>query len=173
MLELGAVLVLVLTLPAVAFQQREDRRYKDVWWGNMMRYLERQAGGRPLKVAYVGFHEVAPLYGRQIQNTVIYINIDANSDFHYADYMRECLSPPQCESSAYHRSRPNETAWLQNVRAAGLDYLLVAPWAGGDQEQLERFVESSWVERHPQILNLAYVDPDNQARRVYLLVPES
>lgn len=95
----------------------------------------------PKNVAYSGFNFHYPLYGRQMQNNVSYINVNSCQNCRYHDFKN-------VEGSI--RSNPNFDNWLKNLKDESITHLIVAPnyiesvpsyefqWA---QSNPEKFIE--------------------------------
>lgn len=71
------------------------------------------------KIAYTGFNLHYPLYGRQLQREVDYININDCQNCRYKDYKNDPLSI---------RRDPNYENWIKNLAKKEKDYLVVYPF---------------------------------------------
>jgi hypothetical protein len=122
---------------------------------------------RPARVAYAGTNLPYYLFGRQLQNQVSYVNVNAHADFRLHDYHRLFASrgEPLATNSTpdWDRRETDELAWLENLRGREIDLLFIGftNAAGGQHNfyDAEGFpIERTWADRHPEAFTLLHAD---------------
>lgn len=82
-----------------------------------------------VRVAYAGTNLPYYLLGPGLRNEVRYINIDAHRDWLLHDYHREARARGEGlwpnSRPAWDRIHPDERAWLDNLEAEGIQFLVV------------------------------------------------
>ncbi|WP_435015886.1 glycosyltransferase family 39 protein [Tundrisphaera sp. TA3] len=144
--------------------------------------LEARAGATGARIAYAGTNIPYYLMGGDLRNEVRYINIDAHRDWLMHDYHRAAssLGLPETWPNPYpgwDRMRPDYAAWLANLRAAGIEILVVAranvSEGSHNVADAEGFpVERGWAESHPESFQPLYgVNPPDPLFRFYRVAP--
>jgi len=115
-------------------------------------------------VAYTGTNLAFPLWGPDLSNRVVYVNVAGAAGDRLHDFGRR-LPPgwraPSAEPAPY-RDGASFDVWLRNLRAAHAQTLFVA--AEGGQFPIER----DWADAHPELFQLRY---GSDPARVYQIVP--
>ena len=132
--------------------------------------LEGRSGPGGLRIAYSGTNIPYYLMGRDFRNEIRYINTDAHRDWLLHDYHRAAIARGvpnwPYPRPGWDRTNPNYEAWLANLRAAGIQVLVVAranPEEGPhniyDSQgfPIERF----WAETHPTHFSPLYGVTEN------------
>jgi hypothetical protein len=152
---LAAVLALLTLAPRwVAFRLHDrERAYTTEWalhdqparfaagaWG----FLDREAGDR--RVAAVSAPPnrfIVPAMGPRYEREVTYVNVQA-PDIRFAPAYPNCAPP---------RTAPDRAAWLQNLVAAEIHYLLVTVDPGHETP-----IEATWAAESPELFVLRHRD---------------
>lgn len=144
---------------AIVFPQFAD--YQAGW-----RALESASPKRGYRIAYAGTNLPYYLMCGGLRNDVQYINIDKNRDWLLHDYQRSARERGEpslwpTPRPGWDRIRPDYGAWLANLRAAGIEVLVVAranPNDGAfnayDSESFP--IERYWAETHPDVFEPFY-----------------
>ncbi len=131
--------------------------------------LEGRIGRSPTRIAYAGTNLPYYLMGRDLENDVRYINLDAHPDWLLHDYHR--AAPGRGLPSTWpgtrpgwDRIRPSYSQWVANLDAAGIQLLVVTkadPVEGRfNAFDAESFpVERAFADAHPERFRLLYADP--------------
>jgi hypothetical protein len=131
--------------------------------------LELRSGRNGARIAYAGTNLPFYLMGPEFRNVVRYINIDAHRDWLLHDYHLAApdvgLPPIWVDTRpGWDRARPDYNAWLANLKAEGIQLLVVAR-ANPDEGRLnvadqDGFtIERVWADTHPERFALLYADP--------------
>lgn len=138
---------------------------------------ERVSRDRPRRVAYAGTNLPYYLMGRGYRNDVRYVSIDERRDWLMHDYHRAAaLADPRMALWPYPRPgwdrlRPDYDAWLANLRAEGIDYLVLAK-PGPDEGLFNIYngnedliaggftIEAAWAASHPEAFKLLHGEDD-------------
>jgi hypothetical protein len=134
--------------------------------------LDRLSGPAGARIAYAGTNLPYYLLGPGMKNRAYYVNVDEHRDWLMHDYHREAVArgepnwpDPRPE---WDRLRPDYDAWLANLRALGIDLVVVARHNPGEAWPVER----SWAEGHPETFTVGYgVREDDPLFRVYRVGP--
>ena len=143
--------------------------------------LDLRSGPKGARIAYAGTGLPYYLLGTGLRNEVRYVNIDAHRDWLLHDYHREAsarLSGPATWPTprpGWDRIHPDYDAWLANLRAEHIQFLVVArvnPWEGAhnvaDRDGFP--IERVWAEAHPgtfqPVYGMAERDPQFRVFRV-------
>jgi hypothetical protein len=94
------------------------------------RRLESLSPPAGARVAYAGTNIPYYLMARGLRNDVLYVNVDAHPTWLLHDYHRQARAGgrPYWEGyprPGWDRQAPDRDAWLANLRAAGVDFLVV------------------------------------------------
>ena len=128
--------------------------------------LDNLTTGEGSRIAYAGTNLPYYLMGSHLQNQVEYVNIDAHRDWLMHDYHRAAArsgAPALWDSPrpGWDRIHPERSGWLDNLRAAGIRYLVVArvnpndgPFNFADRERFP--IERVWAEQLPEIFKPVY-----------------
>ncbi len=132
--------------------------------------LEAGSGPRGTRVAYAGTNIPYYLFGKDLRNDVLYINVDRHRDWLLHDYHREAMRQgagtwPNARPG-WDRSAPEYAAWLGNLDAEGIHLLVVTrvnPAEGSHNvADGEGFpIEREWAEAHPERFELIYGRREN------------
>ncbi len=139
--------------------------------------LETLSGKEGTRVAYAGTNIPYYLLGRGLRNEVRYVNVDARRDWLLHDYHREAIAggEPHWETSprpGWDRAAPDRSAWLENLRASNISYLVVTrvnPGEGphniADEEWFP--IEQVWAKELPMIFVPVYGVGTDSLIRIY------
>jgi hypothetical protein len=123
--------------------------------------LERASGRDGVRVAYAGTNLPYYLFGRGLRNEVRYVNVDRHADWLPHDYHLDrrrrgvtgLATDPWPE---WYREDTDYDAWLSNLRAAGIEFLLVAREnrhgrreSGGRPAPFP--IEQQWAQQNPRV----------------------
>jgi hypothetical protein len=120
-------------------------------------------------VAYTGTNVPYALFGDRLTNRVYYVNIDHHADWRFNDYDRARRKRPDYQAPdstrpRYERQYGSATAWMQNLRSRGVNYLFIGAMSTFEDalwQADEGFpVEDRWAESEPDAFNLVYANPD-------------
>ncbi len=110
-------------------------------WG----YLDREAGGRRVAaVTEPPNRFIVPAMGPRYERDVTYVNVQA-PDIRFAPAYPNCVPP---------RTAPDRSAWLQNLVASEIHYLLVTVDPGRQPP-----IEATWAAESPELFVLRHRDP--------------
>ncbi|MDX2036474.1 MAG: glycosyltransferase family 39 protein [Isosphaeraceae bacterium] len=135
---------------------------------------------RPARIAYSGTNLAIYWMGRDYRNDVRAIAVDEHRDWALHDHHRAALGSGQPDPwpdtrPNWDRMRPNREAWLANLEAAGIDYVVVAranPSEGRfNAADAEGFpIERQWAESLPDRFAPVYgVEEGDPLIKVYQL----
>src|SRR5262249_55532329 len=125
--------------------------------------LESRVGPSGARVAYSGTDLPYFLLGAGLRNEVRYINVDGRPSWLMHDYPREAMAQGRGlwpdSRPGWDRLHPDYDAWLSNLRAEGIQILVVAranPDEGrhnlADPEWFP--IERVWADAHPDVFEL-------------------
>ncbi|MGC8641647.1 MAG: glycosyltransferase family 39 protein [Isosphaeraceae bacterium] len=145
--------------------------------------LESRSGPAGARVAYAGTNIPYYLQAGGLRNDVFYVNVDAHRDWLLHDYHKEAIArgEPTWPNSrpGWDRANPDFSAWLANLRARGIQLLVVTHVNPGEGPHnvadAEGFpIEKVWAERHPDLFEPLYgVAERDPLFRLYRLRPTS
>lgn len=154
------------------------REYNEAWLA-----LDRATRHHPSRIAYAGTNLPYYLMGKDLRNDVRYVNVDDHPGWLMHDYhlsARERGDPVLWNTPrpGWDRIHPDLAAWLENLRNAGIEFLVVAranpvdgPFNIADPEQFP--IERVWAEALPGLFQPLYgVDPPDPEMRIYRFLPE-
>jgi hypothetical protein len=144
--------------------------------------LDRLCPPAGARIAYAGTNLPYFLMGAGLRNEVRYVNIDAHPDWMMHDYHRTASGRGEPEvwndpSPGWDRLRPDYDAWLANLRAEGIEFLVVTradPIAGPFNiiDATGFPTEGKWASDHPDVFLPVYgVMPADPQFRIYRLFP--
>ena len=124
-----------------------------------------RSGASGVRLAYAGNALPYYLMGVGLRNEVRYVNVDAHRDWRLHDYHLEAArqgSPTwNHPRPGWDRIHPDYDAWLANLRADGIQLLVVnranpdeGPHNIADREGFP--IERQWAESHPEIFEPLY-----------------
>jgi hypothetical protein len=129
--------------------------------------LDLRSGPRGVRVAYAGTDLPYYLMGVGLRNDVRYVNIDAHRGWLLHDYHRETRRAGSQAATWGHprpgwdRAHPDYDAWLANLRAEGVQLLVVTranpdegPYNPADAEGFP--IERVWADAHPEAFERVY-----------------
>lgn len=138
-------------------------RFPDFLRGWMI--LDQRSGPQGTRVAYAGTNIPYYLMGVGMRNDVRYVNVDEHADWLMHDYhlagIRE--GRPNCPypRADWDRLRPRYESWLENLRRAGIQLLVVTrvnpaegPHNAYDSENFP--IERTWADTHPESFEPLY-----------------
>jgi hypothetical protein len=144
--------------------------------------LESWAGTEGARIAYAGTNLPYFLLGTGLRNEVRYVNVDAHRDWLMHDYHHaaQLRGKPTWPSPwpAWDRLHPDYNAWLGNLRAEGIDLLVVASMGRPRDSLLDADpqgfpIERGWAEAHPETFEPLYgVHERDPKFRIYRVRPE-
>jgi hypothetical protein len=122
--------------------------------------------------------------GPDLRNEVRYINVDRHRGWLLHNYHRAATAEgrptwPDYPRPGWDREHPDYEAWLANLRAEGIELLVVAHVnpAEGPHNVADRDgfpIERSWAESHPEVFTPVYgVAERDPLFRVYRVAPPS
>ncbi|RUL85842.1 glycosyltransferase family 39 protein [Tautonia sociabilis] len=134
--------------------------------------LDRLAGPEGARIAYSGTNLPYYLLGPGMRNTVRYVNINAHPGWLLHDYHRQAVRRGQPnwpgDMPGWDREEQDPDAWLANLRAEGIELLVVARHNPGEPWPVER----RWADERPGIFRLSYGGaPEDPLFRVYRVGP--
>lgn len=152
--------------------------YQSAWQA-----LDRATRAHPGRIAYAGTDLPYYLMGKDLRNDVRYINIDAHPSWLMHDYQRTAAErgdPVLWETSrpGWDRLHPDRSAWLDNLRRSGIDWLVVARAKPEDGDfnvaDPDGFpIERTWAESLPESFQPIHgVWPPDPEMRVYRVLLE-
>ena len=144
--------------------------------------LELRSPPSGVRVAYAGTNLPYYLMGGGLRNDVRYVNVDGHPGWLMHDYHARAAAVGQPETwpdpfPNWDRLRPDYDAWLANLRAEGVDLLVVTrvnpSVARHDIADRDLFtIERGWAESHPEAFAPVYgVGPPDPKFRIYRLLP--
>lgn len=150
---------------------------------------ERTSRDRHHRVAYAGTNLPFYLMGRGYRHDVRYVNIDEHRNWLMHDYHREAARQDPARAlwpyprPGWDRLRPDYDAWLANLRAAGIDRLVLGKPGPGEglfnikdsqgRELAGGFtIEAAWAAAHPETFRLLHGKGDPWIRIYEVLPPE-
>jgi hypothetical protein len=178
-----AVLIAVmLALSSPMYDDARNRffpRFPEYYLGWLA--LDLRSGPIGTRVAYSGNDLPYYLQGVGLRNTVRYVNIDAHPDWLLHDYHLAASAGRSRPAlwdyprPGWDRIHPDYDAWLANLRAEGIQLLVVTkvnpaegPHNVADPEKFP--IERRWAEAHPETFELLYGpaegDPEFRLYRV-------
>ena len=145
--------------------------------------LDQRSGPSGSRVAYAGTNLPYYLMGVDLRNEVRYVNVDAHPGWLLRDYHLATArdgSPPETWPGArpgWDRIHPDYHAWLANLRAEGIQLLVVAranPGEGAhnvaDRQGFP--IERTWADAHPETFEPLYGVAERDPKfRLYLVRP--
>ena len=146
------------------------------------RQLEQRSGRDGSRIAYAGTNLPFYLLGTHLRNDVRYVNVDAHRGWLLHDYHRAARARGQGNWSyprpGWDREHPDYDAWLANLRAEGIQMLVVTradpnegPHNIADADWFP--IERQWAESHPETFEPLYgqFEGDHWIRLYRLLPP--
>ncbi len=131
--------------------------------------LDLRLGKTPARIAYAGTNLPYYLMGDDFRNEVRYVNVDDHPGWLLHDYHRSAASRGQPTTwpdtrPGWDRLRPDYDAWLANLEAERIRFLVVTradPLEGRfNPADAERFpIERVWADDHPERFVRLYSDP--------------
>jgi hypothetical protein len=133
------------------------------------------------RVAYAGTNIPYYLMGRGLRNEVRYVNVDAHPGWQLHDYHRQAVAQGRPHWEGYprpgwDRQTPDRDTWLANLRAAGIDFLVVTrvnpmegPHNAADPEGFP--IEKQWADGLAADFVPVYGAGTDLLFRIYRVVP--
>ncbi|MGE5757017.1 MAG: 4-amino-4-deoxy-L-arabinose transferase [Planctomycetaceae bacterium] len=121
--------------------------------------LDLHVGPAGARIAYAGTNLPYYLLGPGLRNEVRYVNVDAHRDWLMHDYHRAARARGRGDwpnpRVGWDRADPDYAAWLANLRAAGVQILVVAristlEGSHNVADPLRFPIERRWAESHPE-----------------------
>ncbi|HWE38954.1 MAG TPA: glycosyltransferase family 39 protein [Isosphaeraceae bacterium] len=148
------------------------RDFPDFEYFRGWKALDALAGPRGARIAYAGTNIPYYLFGKGLRNDVRYVNLDRHRGWLLHSYHKAAGSPNWPDSRpGWDRLPTDYDAWLANLRAESIDYLVVAranpaegrhlPFA---DDPLGFTVERYWAETHPDVFEPVYGVAENDPR---------
>jgi hypothetical protein len=184
---LAATVLVSGTLAAMYPWGLDSRRHFFPAFGDYYRgwlTFDLRCGPNGARVAYAGTNLPYFLMGVGLRNEVRYVNIDAHRDWLLHDYHRAAVldgTAPRTWPNTrpgWDRIATDERAWLANLRAERIQWLVVTranPAEGShnlaDPEEFP--IERQWADAHPETFELVYGARERDPRfRLYRVLPE-
>jgi len=132
------------------------------------------------RIGYAGHNIPYFLFGPQLRNEVMPINVDRHLDFAFHDYAAADNEMTRAEAftpeAAYYRARLDHRAWMNNIEQLRLDYLVISTVAENQmltiRHDAEGFpIEARWAARSAGALTLVYEDRHTRIYGVGALGP--
>ncbi|MBX6312407.1 MAG: 4-amino-4-deoxy-L-arabinose transferase [Isosphaeraceae bacterium] len=179
---LGALAILVGTSAALFAWSMDAARFVYPNFPDYLhgwRELEGRCGRDGARIAYAGTNLPYYLMGADLRNEVRYVNIDAHRGWLLHDYHREACQRGRpnwpTPRPGWDRLQPDYAAWLANLRAEGIQLLVVAranpvegPFNIADPQHFP--IERQWAEAHPEdfepLYGVAEADPQFRIYRI-------
>lgn len=123
-------------------------------------WLNEQTKERPAIIAYVGSPLTYPLFGQDLQNSVVYVSIekDAQRAWHKLGWPPELVSTSHAmihqNVARVARGEPDLDAWLRRILELRCNYLVVVPDV--DKNPIER----EWALSQPALFRKAFENPE-------------
>jgi hypothetical protein len=174
---LGSLALLAMGLTIALPDQASRRtlffpRFPEYYRGWLQ--LDARSGPSGSRIAYAGTNLPYYLMGTDLRNSVQYVNIDAHRGWLMHDYQRRAAheGAPTWPNPwpSWDRLHPDYDAWLTNLRAEGIQLLVVAsmnrPLGALPDADRDGFpIERHWAEQHPESFAAVYgVDRDPKFR---------
>jgi len=166
----------------------DDRRrffpvFPDYYFGWLA--LDVRAGPAGARVAYSGTNLPYYLMGVGLRNEVRYVNVDGHRGWLLHDYHRAAGEGRPSPATSSHprpgwdRARPDYEAWLSNLRAEGIQLLVVT--RANPEEGPHNVagptgfpVERAWADAHPETFETLYGEAEGDPLfRLYRVRPEA
>lgn len=143
--------------------------------------VENQLGAGRQSIAYAGTNIPYYLFGRRLGRNVRYVAVDDHPGWLLHDYHRRATSQGRPHwpnpRPGWDREDADEESWLANLRAAGVDVLVVTRVNPGEgvhnvnpADPLGFSIERLWAEAHPEVFEPLYgleeADPQFRAYRL-------
>jgi hypothetical protein len=160
--------VAVLAAPVVNSARDDPRR---LFYPDFPEYvrgwleLDLHVGPGGARIAYAGTNIPYYLLGPGLRNEVRYVNVDAHRDWQMHDYHRAARARGEGSwpnpRPGWDRAHPDYAAWLDNLRAEGIQLLVIArvnPQEGAHNVADARGfpIERQWAEAHPETFEPLY-----------------
>jgi hypothetical protein len=144
--------------------------------------LDQRSGPAGARVAYAGTNIPYYLLCPGLRNEVRYVNVDAHRGWLMHDYHRDAVArglPGNWYNPypGWDRLRPDYDAWLANLRAEGIELLVVArvnrsEGAHNVADAMGFPIERVWAEGHPEAFEPLYGVVENDTKfRLYRVIP--
>lgn len=137
--------------------QQDRKNLYEAWygeypeWHNLLKaaewFNEADSGRRNANIAYTGFNFHYPLYGRNLQRKVDYVNINDCLNCRYREYALEGESI---------RRDPNYQNWLANLTHLGKEYVVVEPKI----TEGVRSYEFEWMQENKEKFSIVFNEGD-------------
>ena len=139
-------------------------KYGDL--GRAWDWLDDATSESPSVIAYTGTPMTYPLFGRHLQNRVVYVHVADGNHVSFHEYEgrfddNERRSAIELTTSLF-RSRLDDQYWLEQLRQQDVDYLLVA--RVGLTSKMP--IEADWAMRHADRLDVVLDMADAKVFRV-------
>ncbi len=127
--------------------------------------LDARSGPTGSRVAYAGTNIPYYLMGSGLRNDVRYVNVEGPPDWLMHDFHRRAVAEGRGEwpnsRPGWDREAPDYAAWLSNLRAEGIQLLVVTRANPGEGPHnvadAENFpIERVWADAHPEIFEPLY-----------------
>jgi hypothetical protein len=143
--------------------------------------LDDRSGPAGARIAYSGTNLPYYLMGTSLRNNVQYVNLDAHRGWLMHDYHRlaRARGTPTWPNPwpTWDRAHPDYAAWLENLHAAAIQFVVVAsmgrpPGALPDEDREGFPIERRWAESHPESFQPVYgvIEKDSKFR-IYRVRP--
>lgn len=119
-------------------------------------------------IAYSGNNAPYYLFGKDLKNDVIYVNINKNTDWLFHDYdlyerKKENFLKPKTPKPVYERCEKDFTSWLNNLKLKKVEYLFITKLSGeelnSNWHNKDDFpIEEEWASSNNDFFNLVYND---------------
>lgn len=129
---------------------QQDKKLKEL--SEAFIWLNKNTNAK--RVAYTGFNFHYPLYGENINREVNYININDCKNCRYVNYKN---SPQSI------RTKPNENAWLNNLKIANKEYIIISSKFAIELQMFEK----EWINKNPNNFKLIY---HNDTAEIYKIL---
>lgn len=144
--------------------------------------LDQRTRNASFRIAYAGTNLPYYLMGKDFRHHVEYVNVDGHRDWILHDYHRDAIARGDRPTwdhprPGWDRIHPDYDGWLANLRARGIQLLVVAA-ANPDEGPFnladpERFtIERVWADAHPDVFEPLYgQNPPDPLMKIYRVMP--
>ncbi len=135
------------------YQAMKYRAFPVVWprHAEAWIWLNEQTQREGAVIAYTGSPHIYPLFGQELQNSLIYLPVEAEpAEFLHQMSAHEVVKPDSDTAFRHHvirlaRDQPDEKAWSRRILDSNATFLVVI--SEGSSEPIER----SWAENRPDV----------------------
>lgn len=153
--------------------------------GHAWQYLEfyqSQAGPDPAVIAFTGTDLIFGLYGPALENHVVHAAVHAHPHWKFHDCVRAlkqsgAYEVPTTDRIDFCRRGPDPQAWIRNLDALGVNFVIIARLHQNDRPHLDHDmygfpIERTWAQARPDRFRLISQAQDfNPYVQIYKVQP--